>query len=149
MVSDRPAARVVCVDGESRILMLHWRDLVSGRVFWEPPGGGIDAGETPLEAARRELFEETGLPGDAVTDMWVPVERDYHWLGVHYVKMEPFYLARFTGTPEIRPATLTSEERDTYLGQAWLTPTELAALRDTVEPATMVEVIALLTGPGE
>ncbi len=28
---------------------------------WITPGGGIDPGESPEEAARRELFEETGL----------------------------------------------------------------------------------------
>ncbi len=30
---------------------------------WLPPGGELAPGETPLEAARRELFEETGLTG--------------------------------------------------------------------------------------
>ena len=30
------------------------------RDTWENPGGHIDEGETPLEAAKRELFEETG-----------------------------------------------------------------------------------------
>lgn len=31
--------------------------------IWLPPGGELAPGETPQEAARRELFEETGLVG--------------------------------------------------------------------------------------
>ncbi|MFD0305778.1 NUDIX hydrolase [Streptomyces sp. NPDC127119] len=31
---------------------------------WVPPGGRVDAGETPREAARRELFEETGVQAE-------------------------------------------------------------------------------------
>ncbi|MFC7386674.1 NUDIX hydrolase [Sphaerisporangium rhizosphaerae] len=146
-ISDRPAARVLCLDGSGRVLLLRWRDPVAGVVFWEPPGGGIDPGETPLEAARRELTEETGLPGDAVADTWVPVERDYHWLGVRYVKVERFYLARFAATtPEVVPAMLTGEERDLLLGHAWFAPADLAAPPDLVEPPSLAEVITLLTG---
>jgi 8-oxo-dGTP diphosphatase len=33
---------------------------------WLPVGGELNEGETPLEAAKRELFEETGLSGDFV-----------------------------------------------------------------------------------
>ena len=97
--NDRPAARVICVDGTGRVLLMHWHDTVSGESLWEPPGGGIDPGETPFEAARRELTEETGLPGEAVLNRWVPVRREFHWLGVHYVKTERFYLARFEEHP--------------------------------------------------
>lgn len=37
---------------------------IPGSRFWQTPGGGIDEGETPREAAARELYEETGLAVD-------------------------------------------------------------------------------------
>jgi 8-oxo-dGTP pyrophosphatase MutT (NUDIX family) len=44
---------------QDRVLLIKHRRLAT----WLPVGGEIEAGETPLEAARRELFEETGLEG--------------------------------------------------------------------------------------
>jgi 8-oxo-dGTP diphosphatase len=143
MANDRRAVRIVCVDGAGRILLLRWRDPVGERVFWEPPGGGVDEGEAPLQAARRELYEETGLPGSPVQDVSVPVERDFYWRGKHYRKIEPFYLARFPGTPEVRPAALTPGEKDAYAGHAWLTREQISEL-DALEPAHLLDVLAEL-----
>ncbi len=33
--------------------------------YWQGIAGGGEAGETPLEAAKRETFEECGIPGEA------------------------------------------------------------------------------------
>jgi 8-oxo-dGTP diphosphatase len=59
------AAAVIMRDG--RLLMVHERSRRSGGgEWWTLPGGGIEPGETPEEAVRREVFEETGLVvGDA------------------------------------------------------------------------------------
>ncbi|WP_436759172.1 NUDIX hydrolase [Streptosporangium sp. V21-05] len=146
--NDRPAARVICVDGSGRVLLMHWRDPSGGRSLWEPPGGGIDPGETPLAAARRELTEETGLPGEAVLDRWVPVRRDFRWIGVHYVKTERFYLARFGGTPEVGAGAFTAEENITYLGSGWFSPAEMADLPDFLEPPDLPEVVSRITRLG-
>ena len=44
---------------ENRVLVIHHRRLDT----WLPLGGELEAGETPLEAAVRELREESGLEG--------------------------------------------------------------------------------------
>lgn len=57
----RVAAYGLVVD-EGRILLCRLSEQVIGNVgHWTLPGGGIDFGEDPRDAAVREVFEETGL----------------------------------------------------------------------------------------
>ena len=54
------AAAAVVQDPEHGILLLHRHRFVVDTWGWEIPGGRIDEGETPEEAAARETLEETG-----------------------------------------------------------------------------------------
>jgi 8-oxo-dGTP diphosphatase len=53
----RLGAFAVIVDGQSRVLLCHRRDVD----MWNLPGGAVEDGEAPWQAALREVREETGL----------------------------------------------------------------------------------------
>lgn len=54
----RVAAYAIVQDADSRLLLAHWNE--SGASGWTLPGGGLEAGEDPAHAVRREVREETG-----------------------------------------------------------------------------------------
>lgn len=48
------------VEDDAVLLVRQYRHI-AGRVTWEMPTGGVDDGETPEQAAQRELAEEAGF----------------------------------------------------------------------------------------
>jgi ADP-ribose pyrophosphatase YjhB (NUDIX family) len=57
----RLAAYGVCVDAEGRLLLARASPAITLRGRWFLPGGGVDHGEHPKDALRREIHEEAGL----------------------------------------------------------------------------------------
>ena len=54
------SAVMMAVDDEKRILLVRQYRLPAAKYLWELPAGKIDEGETAIQAAKRELIEETG-----------------------------------------------------------------------------------------
>ncbi|MDF2712871.1 MAG: mutT [Nonomuraea muscovyensis] len=58
--TEKPPLSMAVVVSEGKLLMIRRRER-EGDLLWALPGGAIEAGETPEEAAVRETVEETGL----------------------------------------------------------------------------------------
>jgi len=60
VVRHRGSAVMLAIDKKKRILLVQQYRLPAGKKLWELPAGKVDEGEKVLEAAKRELIEETG-----------------------------------------------------------------------------------------
>ena len=60
----KPGVNIVIVNSDHKILLQKEYRYVIDSYSWEVPGGGIDDGETPKQAAIREVKEESGLEID-------------------------------------------------------------------------------------
>ena len=52
---------MMAVDDKKRILLVRRFRLPARQFMWEIPAGRLDEGESPLQAAKRELVEEAGV----------------------------------------------------------------------------------------
>jgi putative (di)nucleoside polyphosphate hydrolase len=117
----------------------------AGRVFagqrvdnpepaWQMPQGGIDAGETPRQAAFRELVEETGIPESAVELLaeapdWITYDLPRElvprlWKGRYRGQKQRWFLMRFTGDESVIGI---ATEHPEFREWAWIEPTDLIA----------------------
>src|SRR5262245_21088127 len=132
----RPVARVLVLDSHERLLLLQAVHAADGYTFWVAPGGGLEAGETFEEAARRELLEETGL--DLPIVRWVWTRRHQHvWNGQPSDQYERFFVARTTVT-DVRPLKQDSH----VVAHRWWTLSQLLCSSDEFAPQRMAELIA-------
>jgi len=88
---------VIQADGEWKVFLIYQYGS-SGDVFWTFPKGHLEAGESPLEAATRELLEETGIVATLRED--IPFEQSYTFLyeGCQIDKKVTYYLGIASST---------------------------------------------------
>lgn len=142
----RTAARIFVLDARDRVLLMHDRlDLHRADSHWIAPGGGLEDGETLIEAAVREVYEETGLrvelPPDAEP---VFVEREqFSFAGQHIDQTNHYFLARLgvLASEPIQPVAPTEYETAIALGSRWWPLDELEVAQVARIPLDMVGVI--------
>ncbi len=142
---ERHAVRVVLTDASGRVLLFHVLtpdEAPDG--WWELPGGGIEPGETHLDAAVREIWEETGLvldPAQISPPAW---RRDSTWRsrGKRRLQHEVVVHARLAADqPQVIDGARTPEEIEDYVAARWWHVPEILGSRERFYPGRLPELL--------
>jgi 8-oxo-dGTP pyrophosphatase MutT (NUDIX family) len=139
------------VDARERVLLLRGGDPQRpGPAVWHTPGGGIDPGEQPQDAARRELVEEIGLEVSRASELGAVVwTRRFEFLfdGVRYDQDEVFYLLR-VDHHKVDDSRHTPLERRYLSGHRWFSVADLETFDELVAPPDLGTQLAVLLREG-
>lgn len=131
------------LDPQERVLMFRF-DVAGRPPFWCTTGGECEAEENFKDAARRELFEETGIaadPGEQIartTPEFVTVE------GEPVQADERYFLVRVPKA-KIDTAGHTALEQQVMTQHRWFTREDLAHWPEAVYPPNLADIIAQAT----
>lgn len=147
MTHARPKLAALAVVLRADAVLLVQRKNPPDAGLWGFPGGHVELGESALEAAARELVEETGVhahPQRYLTNVDV-ITRDTNGAVAHHFLLAAVLCDYVAGTPEAR---------DDARAAAWVPIADLRAGRlacservDTVLEAALAQRVAALSPP--
>jgi 8-oxo-dGTP pyrophosphatase MutT (NUDIX family) len=136
-----PSAGAALVDDQQRALLILRHRFITGRWGWEIPMGIIDAGESPAQAAAREVEEETGWRPRQLQPLLLAQPTAGIMDAAHHI---------FVGTDAVE----VSAPADRFESSAiqWVPLTDvrgLIAKQDIVSASTMAALLLLLADNGQ
>jgi putative (di)nucleoside polyphosphate hydrolase len=104
----RQCVGIMLLNGRGEALVARRADMAPDMAAWQMPQGGIDWGETPREAALRELEEEVGTAKVEIiaeTRAWLTYDFPTDvagrvWGGRYRGQRQKWFLMMFTGTDD-------------------------------------------------
>lgn len=123
----RRVARVLVLDPDDALLLIRGRDPARPDAgdWWFTPGGGIEGAESYLDAARRELHEETGTRLGDLRALRGERRAEFDFDGSHYVQRERYFAARISRFVPVSTGWTDLERRST-LEMRWWSASEFA-----------------------
>jgi 8-oxo-dGTP pyrophosphatase MutT (NUDIX family) len=137
----RRSSRVILLDRIGRMLLIRFAVPRDGGtfVFWATPGGSVEAGETDLEAARREIKEELAVDVTLEGPVHTSVSRFSH-KNVPVENTDVFFVGRLDqADPELHG--VTDDERSAMQMVRWWSCDEVDHATETIFPSDLSAVV--------
>lgn len=158
----RPCVGIMLVNQTNHVWVGNRIDSVpeGGGPWWQMPQGGIDEGEDPEGAARRELREETAVTSIefvAQTPDWLTYDLPDHligkmWGGRYRGQRQKWFLARFLGSESEIDIGEPGAPHTEFREWRWCVPEELPTVIIPFKRGLYTEVLRvfrpLLGEPG-
>lgn len=146
----RSTVRVLLLDERDRVLLFQDSDAAVGALWWILPGGGIDPGETELDAVVREIDEETGFVVDRAAVLG-PLARRHvvHGYSDQVVDQDDAFYALRVPAFDVSVAGHTADEQLTLQQHRWWSRAELATTNEEVWPVILADLWDLVHAPDQ
>ncbi|MBM3097383.1 NUDIX domain-containing protein [Gluconobacter cerinus] len=140
----RPAARLLVLDQQDRVLLFrffHSSGALAGRSYWSTPGGSLKDGENFVQAAKRELHEETGLNAPFLSSEIG--QRTFVLMlasGETVLADERFFALRAPETT-LSSSGWTPNEKNVLKGHHWWSRRELEQTAEIIFPERLLDLL--------